>query len=330
MREDRRGAFTLVELLIVIAIIGVLIALLLPAVQAAREAARRAQCSSHLKNIGLAAHNFDAAFSCFPPGYLGAIPQGQADPNNGYPQFTGCLAFLLPQLEAETIKNRIDLDFASTPSSGSASLFDVAKVGTAWWTRTKARDLARSTVPVFICPSDQPYEKKGDSVKIGVQFFLSGSTINMQIFAFTNNAGDVYARTNYLGVAGTDALTSTPSVRVLNDQRKGVFYNRSKTTFADVSDGASCTFLFGESMGGSLPPDQGGSCSYLWAGMGPIWTCKGLSERSNGFQFSSNHPNIVQFCMVDGAVTQIPVIVDLEVFKRLSSIGDGLTQKVPE
>jgi prepilin-type N-terminal cleavage/methylation domain-containing protein len=103
-------AFTLVELLVVIAIIGVLIALLLPAVQAAREAARRSQCANNLKNLGLAALNFESARQYFAPAAQdrsGEPPPGQQPPlatHNG-------ISLLLPYFEQGAKFQQIDFDW---------------------------------------------------------------------------------------------------------------------------------------------------------------------------------------------------------------------------
>src|SRR5262245_42775673 len=95
-RATRRG-FTLIELLVVIAIIAVLIALLLPAVQAAREAARRAQCINNLKQIGLAAANYESANGTFPIGRSSApcfnASGGLTGPCDGWSPLARILGF---------------------------------------------------------------------------------------------------------------------------------------------------------------------------------------------------------------------------------------------
>ena len=69
MSYSRRG-LTLVELLVVIAVIGILVALLLPAVQAARESARRTHCANNLKQLTVAAHNYHDTHDSFPPAFI--------------------------------------------------------------------------------------------------------------------------------------------------------------------------------------------------------------------------------------------------------------------
>jgi len=127
-RNISRG-FTLVELLVVIAIIGVLIALLLPAVQAAREAARRSQCSSHLKQIGLALHNYHDTYRCFPPFIIHRTgnPARIADADKG----ANWLVFLLPYVEQRQLYEQWDFGIPANQNPG------------------RSRD-----VPVYKCPSD--------------------------------------------------------------------------------------------------------------------------------------------------------------------------------
>ena len=111
----RRTAFTLVELLVVLAVIGVLVALLLPAIQAAREAARRTQCANHLKQLGLATHNYELMLRGLPPAALVARqPNGSI--RTGY---LGPHARILPFLEQNNVfSSSISTRFTGTPSTG--------------------------------------------------------------------------------------------------------------------------------------------------------------------------------------------------------------------
>ncbi len=103
-------AFTLVELLVVITIIGILIALLLPAVQAAREAARRMQCSNNLKQIGLALHNYHTAIGTFPSGYISAYGDPGYPSSNDLGPGWGWAAMMLPYIELGNLHDQIRFD----------------------------------------------------------------------------------------------------------------------------------------------------------------------------------------------------------------------------
>lgn len=145
MRMKKSG-FTLVELLVVIAIIGILVGLLLPAVQAAREAARRMQCSSFMRQFGLAAQNFESAFKYFPPTQHTKIFTEPSGARVTRTSEAPLQVFMLPYFEDANRYNLFDLDY---------NVNSDAAIHTSIPAKTGANAAARVTdVPVFLCPSD--------------------------------------------------------------------------------------------------------------------------------------------------------------------------------
>lgn len=109
--RSRVAAFTLVELLVVITIIGLLIAILLPAVQSAREAARRMQCTNNLHQIGVGLHCYHAAHGCFPPGgieHRSMINPATKKVYGASGRQLAWSAFLLPFIEQQALHDKID------------------------------------------------------------------------------------------------------------------------------------------------------------------------------------------------------------------------------
>ncbi|MDR2641890.1 MAG: DUF1559 domain-containing protein [Planctomycetaceae bacterium] len=151
--------FTLVELLVVMAIIGVLVALLLPAVQAAREAARRTQCTNRLKQLGLAIHNFHDSLNRLPTGMANIHDNAGPDQRR-----FSTLVQLCPYMELESMYDKIK----NTASAGTYS--DMVPQNT--------------TLPAFVCPSNS-----GE-----VPFYIKGGRNNYHIsygdIAITGSASE--------------------------------------------------------------------------------------------------------------------------------------------
>jgi prepilin-type N-terminal cleavage/methylation domain-containing protein/prepilin-type processing-associated H-X9-DG protein len=291
-----RTGFTLVELLVVIAVIGVLIALLLPAIQKVREAASRASCTNNLKQLGLAAHHYATTFGSLPPGYLGTFPLPNRplnSPGASDNPWVGVIPFLLPYLEQEAVYRQLVVNWDVTVGSSP-------DLTPPWWNNPVNWTLARTRISILVCPSDNPY----DSV---VGTIVRMHTWDTPPFSgydyFTNGAeqGETLGRTNYVGVAGLSGTLGGNA-----DPLAGVLSNRSRVPLDVVTNcnGTSNTRMFGETLGGHLTGPR--DFSLAWIGPGAIAiVMSGFGQSGDSpepFHFSSRHPGIVNFCYADGSV----------------------------
>ena len=246
MRAMRRG-FTLIELLVVIAIIAVLIALLLPAVQAAREAARRAQCVNNLKQIGLAAYNFESTNGTLPPSY-GPFPT-QAILTNGCTQISppfnagrlSVLGQILPYMEQGS-------SYAAFNIQQDMNLYNAA-------TTPVQNDTAQQTIIAsYVCPSDPSQIRFGNNLAFANYDACLGATACIE-------AGTTYTNMEPIGPRWGIYIAQIDygSVLCVNGAPNPNYFKVTGATIAQITDGTSNTAAFSESwrgheLGSTLPP----------------------------------------------------------------------------
>jgi prepilin-type N-terminal cleavage/methylation domain-containing protein len=278
IRFRRWKGFTLIELLVVIAIIAILIGLLLPAVQKVREAAARTQCQNNLKQIALAAANYESAFGVFPPGLKAS---------NG--SLVGALAYILPYMEQQNIYNQIN-----------PAIWLNTWAGGGWWNDTATRNASFNTVKSYRCPSDPV--TSGLNVAYGTFVYLTEAGYTLFGGYFPTSVGYNFGVTDYVASAGGLGNSNGASWW---DQYKGPYYMDSASRVAgDIKDGASQTFAFGEALGGTNQPVNGQPRDWdnSWMGAGALPTAWWTLEPCQWYTFGTYHTSMVQFAMVDGSV----------------------------
>lgn len=148
--KQLKKAFTLIEILVVISMIGLLFGLLLPAIQSSREASRRAECTNRLRQIGTALASHHAAHNRFPPGFLANI-RGEGGRLAAIDPFSVHFQ-LLPYLEQTTLYNIANMDNVSAEGSIPHIRDGAAN-----------RTIRNTKLVIFLCPSDPQDAQPGNN-----------------------------------------------------------------------------------------------------------------------------------------------------------------------
>lgn len=306
-RHPQSSAFTLVELLVVVSIIGLLIMLLMPAIQSAREAARRGSCANNQKQVGVAIANYEGAFHKFPKGRLGCDDKGYywdaavCSPDLTAEEKTGASGFvdLLPQLEQQAVYDMLDV------AHGGLWNRNIADVG--WYSNPQKSWGVMKRLQVFVCPSD-------DSEPISRVYYPP-------ILAATGS----YAFCN--GSLGPQDPAG--AVKYGND---GLFLYVIQRKAKQVEDGLSNTLMLGEV---KLADTQESSNTWTYtlanadclrSTANPLNTQPGAGHvdlgRRNG-AFGSQHPAGAVFAFADGHVDFLADDIEFRLYQDLSTIAVG-------
>ena len=314
--RTRTCGFTLVELMVVIAIIGTLVGLLLPAVQSAREAARRASCINNLKQVALACLSHEQAIKHFPCGGWGWGWEGDPDQGFGLQQPGGWIFNILPYIEQSNLR-----------SIGTGETADQK--------RMSRQKLVGTPLALFNCPTRRPL------VLLDYYSLPANEKNNMNTCSklargdYAINAGS-HSESQIHSGPSTFAEGMSPSYAWPNtDVYNGISYQRSQVKHAQITDGTTKTYLLGER---NINPDwyysgeDLGDNSNLYTGHEndnhrctfetPAPDTRGLMLMDS---FGSAHSVVCNFATCDGSVRSISYGIDPQVHRNLGSRSDGAT-----
>jgi prepilin-type N-terminal cleavage/methylation domain-containing protein/prepilin-type processing-associated H-X9-DG protein len=289
-----RAAFTLVELLVVITIIGILIALLLPAVQAAREAARRAQCTNNLKQISLAMLGYENTYKVLPAGMIYRLQGGCIGGTDC--RGTGWSVVILPYMELDSIERLYSPCYAT--SNGWISWDDDAVH-------------RKIPVPAYVCPSEAKWpDKPTRRVYFGC---IGGRTLVNRCYR-----GDVY----HDGVLYPNSFTPMADVR---DGTSSTLLLGESTHEHYKWEGSGMTYgpyywYVGGDVDGSDPTRIQSTANVLCSTKYPLGSeITPTLDDHNDVPFTSEHPGAVGFAFCDGHVQFLPITLDFAVYQGLST-----------
>jgi prepilin-type N-terminal cleavage/methylation domain-containing protein len=344
MDHRKRRAFTLVELLVVITIIGMLMAMLLPAVNAAREAARRGQCMNNAKQLTLAIQNFESRGQGY-PGYAQQICLASAVPADGTTREINVSwpVLLLPFMDRNDLWNKwSDANFTgndryllhtylpfltctsnppeatyaaiggSTPSPGSTPLGYVVNCGIRDGTRTT------NTGTYFVNSNPTPSDPGvWDGPKTGV-FFNQQSGMPRQKLTLdyisqkdgSQNTLLLSENIHATSYVPLDSSTSPPKRRVILEEDVGMIWDGRFPAYGAPADAAQC-----------LNP---GAC------LNDPWSIVSDSVHARP---ASRHGGLIITSFCDGHQQQMRTDVDYQLFRHLMTPdgnGCGLYGTVDE
>jgi prepilin-type N-terminal cleavage/methylation domain-containing protein len=300
----RRSGFTLVELLVVIAIIGTLVALLLPAVQAAREAARRMSCTSNLKQLGIALHNYHDA--------LGALPVAR----NPYPLVHSALSRVLPYMEQANVERLVEYTLPLSAATNQAAL--------------------QTPVKLFACASDAARGRVPGSPFAGTNYVVNNGSGTVG-FGLIASGDGLFTQTNVAFRQITDGLSNTAAISEstlgTGQTSSGNTPRAARREVLEVPGGNDPTPADCQNAAGAWSGQRGakwldghyGNALYnhFYAPNAPQWDCGNGSHNKGLSTARSFHPASVNLLLADGSVRSVSNQVAIEVWRALATRDGG-------